>query len=139
MRAMRTFCRTLLPVLLLALPAAVQAQFTYTTNKGTITITGYTGPGGGVTIPSTITGLPVTDKVGHQVGSFTGVYSYERSGGLASANMFRYSLYVVDPMQRTVPEASAGLSRFEASMAPPEVAPAPITVWISSMNRIAPG
>ncbi len=41
-------------------------------------------------------------------------------------------------MQRSVPEASAGLSRFEASMAPPEVAPAPITVWISSMKRIAP-
>ena len=70
MRAMRTFCRTLLPVLFLALPAAVQAQFTYTTNKGTITITGYTGPGGGVTIPSTITGLPVTD-----IGSYAFEYS----------------------------------------------------------------
>ena len=33
---------------------------TYTTNNGTITITGYTGPGGAVTIPSTINGLPVT-------------------------------------------------------------------------------
>ena len=42
-------------------------------------------------------------------------------------------------MQRSVPEASAGLSRFDASIAPPEVAPAPITVWISSMNMIAPG
>ena len=42
-------------------------------------------------------------------------------------------------MQRTVPEASAGLSRLDASMAPPEVAPAPITVWISSMNMMAPG
>jgi hypothetical protein len=40
-----------------------------------------------------LTGLPVTDKVGHQVGSFTGVYSYERSGGLASANMFRLVLF----------------------------------------------
>jgi hypothetical protein len=37
-----------------------------------------------------------------------------------------------------LPDASAGLSRFEASIAPPEVAPAPITVWISSMNMIAP-
>src|ERR1035441_3096584 len=44
----------------LALPAAVQAQFYYTTINGTITITGYTGSGGAVTIPSTITGLPVT-------------------------------------------------------------------------------
>ena len=42
-------------------------------------------------------------------------------------------------MQRIVPDASAGFSRFEASIAPPEVAPAPITVWISSMNMIAPG
>jgi len=50
----------LLPLLLLTLPAAVQAQFTYTTNNGAITITGYTGPGGAVTIPSTINGLPVT-------------------------------------------------------------------------------
>src|ERR1700690_1141894 len=46
--------------LLLALPAAVQAQFIYTTNNGTITITGYTGPGGAVAIPDTISGLPVT-------------------------------------------------------------------------------
>ncbi len=42
-------------------------------------------------------------------------------------------------MQRSVPDWSAGFSRFEASMAPPEVAPAPITVWISSMNMMAPG
>ena len=46
--------------MLLALPAVVQGQFTWTTNNGTITITEYTGPGGAVTIPATITGLPVT-------------------------------------------------------------------------------
>src|ERR1039457_664600 len=46
--------------LLLALPATVQAQFTFTTNNGTITITGYTGLGGVVTIPSTTNGWPVT-------------------------------------------------------------------------------
>ena len=45
---------------LLTLPAVVQAQFLHTTNNGTITITGYTGPGGAVTIPDTINGLPVT-------------------------------------------------------------------------------
>jgi hypothetical protein len=47
-------------LLLLTLPALVQAQFNYTTNNGTITITGYTGPGGAVTIPDRINGLPVT-------------------------------------------------------------------------------
>jgi PKD repeat protein len=34
--------------------------FTYTTNNGAITITGYTCSGGAVNIPSTINGLPVT-------------------------------------------------------------------------------
>ncbi len=47
-------------VLFLASPVALQAQFQYTTNGGTITITGYTGSGGDVTIPNTINGLPVT-------------------------------------------------------------------------------
>ena len=42
-------------------------------------------------------------------------------------------------MQRSVPDCSAGFSRLEASIAPPLVAPAPITVWISSMNRMAFG
>ena len=42
-------------------------------------------------------------------------------------------------MQRSSPLASAGLIRFEASITPPEAAPAPMTVWISSMKRIAPG
>ena len=56
----RTACAAiLLPlVLLLTLPAVVQAQFNFTTNDGTIT--GYTGSGGVVNIPSTINDLPVT-------------------------------------------------------------------------------
>jgi len=55
------------------LPAVVQAQFTYTTNSGTITITGYTGSSGAV-IPSTINGLPVTD-----IGRNAFYYSYVTS------------------------------------------------------------
>ena len=39
-------------------------------------------------------------------------------------------------MQRSSPEASIGLMRLEASMTPPDAAPAPMMVWISSMNRI---
>jgi hypothetical protein len=50
----------LLWLLLLALPAAAQAQFTFTTNNGAITITGYTGQGGSVTIPDTTNGYSVT-------------------------------------------------------------------------------
>jgi hypothetical protein len=44
----------------LLLPLSAQAQYNYTTNSGTITITGYSGPGGTVTIPDTINGYPVT-------------------------------------------------------------------------------
>ncbi len=59
---LRTACAIrLLPlVLLLTPPAVVQAQFTYTTYNGTITITGYNCSGAVVTIPSRIAGLPVT-------------------------------------------------------------------------------
>src|ERR1039458_8440071 len=46
--------------LLLLLPVVSQCQYQYTTNNSTITITGYTGSGGAVTIPSTINNLPVT-------------------------------------------------------------------------------
>jgi hypothetical protein len=49
-----------LAFLLLAVPPA-QAQLTWTTNAdNTVTITAYTGSGGDVVIPSTITGLAVT-------------------------------------------------------------------------------
>jgi hypothetical protein len=61
-RRLRAACAAkLLPLLLLTLPAMVQAQdYTYTTNGGSITITGYAGPGGAVTVPDTIGGLWVT-------------------------------------------------------------------------------
>ena len=54
-----------LPLIAAAGPMLVQAQFTYTTNNGTITIVQYTGPGGAVVIPDTINGLKVT-TVGSQ-------------------------------------------------------------------------
>jgi hypothetical protein len=57
---LRTICAAGLLPLLLLLPAMVQAQdYTYITNNGTITITGYTGSNGVVMIPGTIADLPV--------------------------------------------------------------------------------
>ncbi len=48
-------------LLLLAAPVAVEAQWTYTTGDGAVTITGYTGPwGAAMAIPASINGLPVT-------------------------------------------------------------------------------
>ncbi|MGA3141763.1 MAG: hypothetical protein ABSF10_01795 [Verrucomicrobiota bacterium] len=52
------------------LPTVMQAQFNYITINGTITITEYTGPGGAVTIPSTINGLPVTTIGGYDYGGY---------------------------------------------------------------------
>jgi hypothetical protein len=46
-------------ILLLALPAQVQAQFDFTNDDHTILITKHTGPGGAVVIPDTIDHLPV--------------------------------------------------------------------------------
>jgi hypothetical protein len=43
-----------------AVPTTPQAQFSYTTSAGAITITGYTGPGGAIIIPPLINNLPVT-------------------------------------------------------------------------------
>lgn len=64
--------KCLAALLILTLPVLAQAQFTYATNSGGITITGYTGPGGGVIIPTNINGLPVTD-IGEE--AFSGTYS----------------------------------------------------------------
>ena len=50
---------SILSGLLLLSAQAAQAQFLCTTNNGAITITGYTGAGGDVAIPDTITGRPV--------------------------------------------------------------------------------
>ena len=50
----------LVSLLLLTVPGMVEAQYNYTTINGTVTITGYYGPGGALTIPSTIIGQPVT-------------------------------------------------------------------------------
>jgi hypothetical protein len=52
--------RLVVPTLILGLTGAAEAQFQYTTNNNTITITGQSGPESDVTIPEQINGLPVT-------------------------------------------------------------------------------
>jgi len=65
LRLNRGSCLGLLAaVMVMASITAVQGQYEYTVNgdnTNTITITGYTGPGGAVVIPSTIDGLTITE------------------------------------------------------------------------------
>ena len=61
---------------------------------------------------------------------------WKRRSSAASFSMcLRYSSSVVAPIVCSSPRASIGLSRLEASIAP-SAAPAPTTVWSSSMNRM---
>lgn len=55
----------------LSLPTLVQAQFSYVTNNGALTITGYSGIGEAVTVPGAIDGLPVTSIGDKAFGSCT--------------------------------------------------------------------
>src|SRR5450759_1626149 len=84
------FCASwLLPVLLLfllALPAAVQAQWYYTSDGVSITITRYTGTNNDVVIPSTINGLPVTGIDGTIYSTSYGTIYYGAFHGSPSLN-----------------------------------------------------
>jgi hypothetical protein len=53
--------------------------------------------------------LPVTDKVGIRVGTFLGTYSYERKGGLASANSYRLVLFQYSDRNGNVQSSSEKL------------------------------
>lgn len=87
---LKTICAALLlPLLLTTLPTSVQAQYAYISDESQIRITRYTGPGGDVTIPSTIDGLPVNiigfaAFSGHF--SLTSVTSIEGSAFLGCGN-----------------------------------------------------
>jgi hypothetical protein len=77
----RTARTGILLLLLLTLPAVVQAQWQYTITNGAVTILKYTGSGGDVTIPDRINGLLVTsigggfDSYGNAWGAFDGCTS----------------------------------------------------------------
>jgi hypothetical protein len=43
--------------------------------------------------PDSLYKLPVVNRTGFKVGEFVGLYSFERAGGLASANMYRLTLF----------------------------------------------
>ena len=75
--------------------------------------------------------------VSSTVGSGTNTGWKRRASAASFSTCFLYSSSVVAPIQCSSPRASAGLSRFDASIAPSAL-PAPTSVCISSMNRMMP-
>ena len=75
--------------------------------------------------------------VSSTVGSATKIGWKRRAKAASFSTCLRYSSSVVAPMQCSSPRASAGFNRLDASMAPSPL-PAPISVCISSMNRMMP-
>ncbi len=73
--------------------------------------------------------------VSSTVGSRISTGWNRRSSAGSFSTFFRYSSIVVAPITWSSPRASAGFSMFEASIAP-SAAPAPTTVWSSSMKTI---
>ena len=69
------------------------------------------------------------------VGSSTKTGWKRRARAASFSTCLRYSSSVVAPTQCSSPRASAGFSRFDASIAPSAL-PAPTSVCISSMNRM---
>jgi hypothetical protein len=76
--------------LLLATPAAVQAQFNYTTTNGTVTITGYTGTNDDVVIWSTIGSLPVV-SIGTSAFNGSGITSLTIPDSVANIGAYAFS------------------------------------------------
>jgi hypothetical protein len=97
---------------------AVQAEdYTYTTNNGTITITGYTGPGGAVTIPDKINGLPVTSIGNSAFWNCTSLTSVTIPNSVTSIEQVAFS-YCTSLTNVTIPDSvtSIGYSAFMVCM-----------------------
>jgi hypothetical protein len=76
---------------LLAGPAPAQAQFDYSTNNGTITITRYSGPGGAVIISSQTNGLPVTAIGDGAFSDYSNLTSVVMLAGVADIGQFSFA------------------------------------------------
>ena len=88
------------------------AQFTYATNNGTLTITGYTGSGGSLIIPSSTNGLQITD-LGDYAFAFTAVTSVNIPGSVTNIGNFTFA-YCLNLTNVTIPSSvhNLGIAAF---------------------------
>jgi len=130
--------RKLLPlVLLLTLPAVAQAQFTYTTAFGKITITGYTGPGGAVAIPDTITGLPVISIGGYAFYNVSNVTNVAISTNVTSIGDYAFeSCSSLTNVTAPKSVTSIGAGAFESCDNLTEITVDPLNSFYSSADGV---
>src|SRR2546422_1056789 len=76
--------------LILTLPSVVNAQFTFTTNNGAITIAGYSGSDVDVTIPDTINGLPVT-SIGNYAFQYQQITTVKIPSGVTNVGIYVFA------------------------------------------------
>jgi hypothetical protein len=96
----------LLGAALLALPVAGQAQYAFTTNNGAITITGYSGLGGTVTIPSATNGYPAPTCMARRMKAAVRVVA-RCSGSIPMALFLRTCIVFRQPLVLFLPTAKA--------------------------------
>jgi hypothetical protein len=122
--------------LLLGSPAALQAQFEYTTNAGAISITNYTGDGGAVIIPASTNGLPVT-SIGAEAfyGSFvTGVTIPDSVTSIGAEAFYGCGELIGITIPASV--ASIGTEAFGLCVNMTEIAVAPENTNYSSLHGV---
>ena len=88
-----------------------QDQYTFTTNTGAITITGYTGPGGAVTIPGTINGLPVTSIGGSAFGNNINLTSVTIPDGVTNIGGYAF-FFCTNLSSVTLPNSVTGIGSY---------------------------
>lgn len=77
-------------ILLLLTPLIASAQFNYSSDGSTVTITGYTGPGGAVVVPDTITNLPVTAIGNFAFNENTGITGVTLPASVTNIGIFAF-------------------------------------------------
>jgi hypothetical protein len=107
----------LLPLLLLlTLPAVVQAQFTFTTNNGGITITGYTSANSAVRIPDETNGWPVT-SIGDRA-FYNDTWVTQLTIGTNVTTIGSYAFFSANILNLTIPNSVRWIGDFAFSGCP---------------------
>jgi hypothetical protein len=121
---------------LVFMASMAEGQFNYTTNNGTITITGYTGAGGVATVPNTINGLPVT-TIGGSAFASSSVASVILPNSITNI-LYEAFIYCANLTNVTVPASVIQIQNFAFLGCPllDNIAVDPQNAFYSSLNGV---